>query len=260
MANSTWLALTNECLRYSILKTIPGATQFNDDNQLLEYQWAAKYYVRLSHQLLTLRATKHFAQRRIQLNTESGTNTYNLDTGISASGLKFRSFWNVTAGGSQNGEIYPLDYTRFLEDYPDQSVITTGAPKQWVLLPVERTDVSPVYKVRLIPTPDAAYELQYRAQISPYQLTEAVSIVLWPPDYEHCLTMFSWAMVERALGEGKEGVIQQLAQKAVSDVQLIAGVPEDLKRAIRTMGDLRNTKNGRWPPGRDTGWVSSPLG
>lgn len=257
MANSTWRALTNDTLRLSVLQTIASDSIFDDDTQLQEFQYAAKYRVRLAHNFLTLRAVKHFATRRIPFPITSGQHTYPLDVGINPSAIKIRTFFNVTSSGSQNQEIFPMEYSEFLRRYPDPSLVPTGAPTHWVFLPIERTDLSPVHKVRIVPTPDASYTLEFRAQILPYALALSTDIVLWPPEYEHVLTMWSWAATERALGEGKEGIIEQQARQAANEVQLIAGRPDDVRKAIRTMAPINGVG---WPPGRYTGWVSSPLG
>jgi hypothetical protein len=258
MANSSWFNLTNECLRYAVLPTIASTAIFDDDTQLQQFQFAAKYYVRLAHKFLTLRALRHFTTRRIALNVFAGTSVYPLDIGIGPQGIKYQSFYNVTTGGTQNQPLQALAYEQFLQMYPDQSKIPTGPPIYWVLLPIERSQKDPSpQNIQIVPTPDQSYSLQYRAQILPYALSVSTDTVLWPPEYEHCLTLFAWDQEERALGEGKEGNIQALARQAVDEVHLIAGLPDDLRPAVRTM----QARGGvSWPPGRVTGWVDSPLG
>ena len=260
MANSTWRAATNDVLRLARLRTIASDAEFNDDTKLEEWQSAAKYYVRLAHYHLTLKAVKHFAERRLQLPVTSGEGVYPLDTGLNPAALAFRSFFNVTTSSSQNGELAPWHYDGpggFLSAHPDTADIPSGAPSRWILLPIERTDTSPVWKVRIYPTPDATYQLQYRAKLNAYPLTQASDIVLWPAEYEFALWEFSWATLESGLGEGKEGLIAQMAKDAVDRVQLMDGAPDDLRRAVRTTKPISRVP---WPPGRYTGWVSSPLG
>jgi hypothetical protein len=251
--------MTNEVLRLSLLPIIADDATFNDDNQLQEFQSAAKWYVRLAHKHLTLRAVKHFATRRIELPISADQHTYELDLGINASAIQIRSFFNVTPNGTANRELRAfLDYEDFLRQNPVLEDITEGMPQRFVVLPLERSEgVNPRHQVRIYPNPDANYTLQYRAKLNATALNQASDQVLWPEEYEHALWIFSWAQVERALGEGKEGVLDQLARQAASDVQLVAGVPDDNKKAIRTMGPI-GTAN-RWPPGRYGGWVSSPL-
>jgi hypothetical protein len=264
MANSTWGALTNECLRYALLPTIAGAgqggnTPFNDDTQLLEFQFAAKYYVRLAHKLLTLRAVRHFAKRRIALNIQAGQEVYPLDTGIGPQGIQYGSFWNVTPGGSNNQQLQALPYEQFLAMYPDPTNIEVGPPVYWVLLPIERAQMDPTpQNVQIVPIPDQNYNLQYRAQVLPYALNLDTDTVLWPPEFEHALTLWSWNRLESTMGEGKEAGLLQLAQQAVDEVHLIAGLPDELRKSVRTMNPPNSLYP--WPPGRYTGWVSSPLG
>jgi len=219
---------------------------------------------------MTLRMVKHFTTRRFDLPIDTSTDTYALDLGINGSCIKPRSFFNLTPGGTLNQELNYLDYDEFLRKYPDPSILvnTPGAPMQWILLPLERSEdpvngtntpptTAPIQRVRIFPYPDAQYNLQYRAQILPYPLTQSTDVILWPAEYEHCLWIWSWGQVERALGEGKEGTLEQLARQAVQDVHLIAGVPDDARRAVRTMRPL---SGAMWPPGKYTGWVSSPPG
>ncbi|MBY0545808.1 MAG: hypothetical protein K2W95_00815 [Candidatus Obscuribacterales bacterium] len=258
MANNTWRGATNEVLRLARLRTIASDAEFNLDSGLESEQSAAKYYVRLLHYHLSLKAVKHFASRRLQLPVSDGTGVYALDTGINPSAIAFRSFINVTAGGTQNRELESWDYEKFSKAYPDASVIQEGAPTHWILLPLERTDESPVWKVRIFPTPDATYDIQYQAKLNAYPLTEAASVVLWPPEYEFALWEHAWSLLESGLGEGKEALIAQMAKDAIDRVMLADGVPVDNRRGVRTMSPIR--KHSRWPIGRYTGWVSSPLG
>lgn len=262
--------MTNEVLRLALLPTIPDIATFDNDNNLQEFQFGAKYYVRLCHKLMTLRLVKHFAERRIDLPITAGQAIYPLDLGINGSCIKFKSFFNYTFGGANNGEIFAMDYDYFNRNYPDTSLLVNnpGPPQNWILLPLERSQDpvnggaqppsgAPIQNVRIFPNPDQNYNLQYRAQILPYPLAKSTDVILWPSEYEHALWLWSWAQTERALGEGKDGNIQQLAQQAVQDVELIAGMPDDLRPCVKTM---RKATGFRWPVGRYTGWVSSPPG
>lgn len=267
--NSTWFEVTNEVLRLALLPTVLDEVTFDSDSSLQEFQFAAKYYVRLCHKLMTLRLIKHFAQRRIELPISAGTAIYALDLGINASCIRAESFFNYTAGGTNNGPLAAMDAKTFERLYPDPSLLANnpGAPTNWVLLDLERSedpsnnDTTPnglaVQKVRIVPTPDANYSLQYRAQILPYPLTKAKDVILWPVEYEHALWLWAWAQTERALGEGKEGNLEYLARQAVQEVELVAGKPDDLRPTVKTMKGYRGT---RWLSGRYTGWVDSPLG
>jgi hypothetical protein len=254
MANNTWKGATNEVLELAQLDPILNDSDFNNPTGALsKYQRAARAFIRLGHYHLSLRAYKHFAERRIPLNIDESTPTYPIDTGINPEHIKFRKFFNVSTGtnAAQNQEIRYYDYDRFLRENPDQSKIPTGPPERWILLPIERTDLSPVHKVRIYPNPDDNYNLEFQAALNTYPLATASDIILWPPEYEFVLWEFAWDLLERGLGEGKEGRIAQMAQEAASQVYLVAGRPQDERKKLRLMhlpGRFRNS----------TQYVSSP--
>lgn len=242
MANSTWRALANEAYKLAGLKPIDNDASFNDDNLLEKPYMQGKYAVRLAHKHLTPRAVRHFATKRIELPVSAGAAVYQLDTGINPSAIKLRSFFDVTAGG---GRLNYMDEDEFTARYPDLTLVPTGRPTNWILLTSERTDASAIWRVRIFPTPDADYDLQYKAQLNAYPLNVGSDIVLWPEEYEHVLIEFAWHLLERGLGEGKEGVILQLFDQAMKDVQLVSGVAEDGRKAVRTMKPL--TRVTRYP-------------
>lgn len=238
MANSTWMAATNEVLELAQLDPIPDADSFNNPTGALDKpQRSARAFIRLAHAHLSVRAYKHFATRRIDLPVDTSTAVYALDTGMNPEHVKPRHFFNITTGtaAAKNIRLAYYDYKQFKIDYPDIAQVPTGSPEAWILLPIERTDESPIHKVRIFPTPDAQYALEYQAVLNAYRLTTANSILLWPPEYEHVLWEFAWDLVERGLGEGKEGNIKGLAREAANEVHLVAGRLADAKRAFRMM-------------------------
>lgn len=237
MANSTWMNLTNQALQISSLDKIK-TTQAFDTDSLTKYQAFAKWVVRLGHSMLTVRARKHFTERRFVLLLFADTLDYALDTGISAENIVPYTFFSVSPNMPQAAQNTPLSYMSY-EDYltrfPVGTPVPKGAPQSWTLLPLERTDADPTHRVRIFPTPDQAYQLQYKAKLNAPPLSLSTDKVIWPPEYEHVLTMFAWHLIERDLGEGKEGVIMQLADKACKEVMLAAGVPDEVRRKPKTM-------------------------
>ena len=237
MTNSTWFDCTNRVLGLAGLDQITDENTF-DTLAMPKYQTLAKYLVLLANQMLSIRATRHFAERLIILNINAGTTDYAIDTGISPENIQLRTFFNVSTASpakGQNREIRNWKYEEYLRKFPDQTIITRGSPQRWILLPVDRTLDSPEYKVRIYPVPDQNYSLQYQAKLNAQPLEDSGSLILWPPEYEHALWLFAWNLLERDLGEGKEGNLEQLAREAAAQVRLASGVPADVRNAPTTM-------------------------
>lgn len=253
MANASWFEATNEVLSLAQLDEIEDLTTFNN-GPLSKYQKGAKKYIRLAHKHLSVRAYRHFASRRFQFPTSASTPIYELDTGLSPENIRFETFFNVTTGSAagQNGPIYNKKYEQFNLENPDKDKITSGAPTHWILLPSDQDEESPVHKIRLYPNPDQAYLIEYQAKLHAYELTSGDSKILWTPEYEHVLWEFAWNLLERGLGEGKEGSIAMMAYQAAKEIHLISSKPEDIRKAPRTMrmGSRRNM--------RQRGWIRSP--
>jgi hypothetical protein len=239
MANHTWMEATNEVLELSQIDPIASADDFNNPTGALNKpQRGARAFIRLAHSHLSVRAYKHFATRRMELLISSSSGSvYPLDTGMNPEHIRPERFFNITTGtaAAKNQELAYYEYARFMRDYPDPSLITSSSPEAWILLPVERTDESPIHKVRIFPNPDQDYKLEYQAALNAPPLTTATSVLLWPPEYEHVLWEFAWDLLERGLGEGKEGSIAGLAAQAANEVKLVAGRLADAKRAFRFM-------------------------
>lgn len=239
MANNTWFGATNEVLELAQLDAIPNAAAFNTPtNNLSKYQRAARAYIRLAQMHLSVKAYKHFATRRIPLTIDANSNSvFALDLGINPEHIKPRTFFNVSSGtlANQNRELRHWEYEEFRTAYPNPSQITSGPPERWIILPIERTDTSPIHKVRIYPNPDQIYNLEYQAALNAYSLTTATDTLLWPPEYEFVLWEFAWELLERGLGEGKEGSIAKMAEEAANQVRLVSGRAADQRRRFRTM-------------------------
>lgn len=246
MANATWREATNECLLMASLDPFVSDADFNADLGD-KYQIFAKRAVKLANSVLGTRCHRHFSERKIPLITSAGVSTYPLDTGISPESIHVRSFFNQTTDPvlkQYNGELRNIEYTEFLKKWPDQSLIPEGSPTHWIMVPIERTEVSTAHKIQIFPTPNATYTLQFQAKLNPYVLTQASDPILYPPEYQHALTMFAWALLEEDLGEGKGAIPASLAKKTADEVLLVAGSPRDVRNAPRTMR-LPGMKFGR---------------
>lgn len=250
MPNSTWLELTNQALHYAGLDEIDSEDDFNNGS-ITKYQDQTKWFIDLGHRMLTPGMTRYFLETRVELPLNAGTDTYELDTGISPENISLRTFFIISTDPllvAQNCELRNWKYEDYKKQIPDPSKVPQGPPVRWILLPIERTDGSQVHRVKIYPTPDQDYRAEYQAKLNAYTLTEAKSITCWPKEYEHCLTSLAWALTEGALGEGKGANAEALATKAVKQVKLASGRPEDIRKTAQMMR----------MPRRRRGWYNSP--
>ena len=232
------------------LDEIATDAEFNNVGQgsLQKYHSVGKSIIQLAHNILFLRARSHFASRKIPLQLSTGVSDYQIDTGLDPENIKFSTFFNSTSLAPLSAKNQPLrflDYRTYKVRYPDPNNVPTGAPEEWVLLPIERTEESPVHKVRIVPTPDAAYTLEFIAKLNAQPLTVATSKILYPPHYEHHLTILGWHLLESDLGEGKEGQLAALARQAANEVHLFSGRIPDQRKAPRSMKIRSMRSRGR---------------
>lgn len=249
MANSVWVILANNILRQSGLPEIPidnpnvlpgsnqsMSTAFDNPGQglMTRYQSCAKEFIRLIHEKISVDLPVNFARRRFTLNLNPITGAiYPLDSGMSVESLTFDSFRNVSVQPPGPGVLRNWTYEYFTQRYPDLSQIYSGAPTNYILLPVERTNVSPVYNVRFFPNPDQAYNIEYIAQLNPYALKVSSDIVLWPREYEHVITDMARFELEDLLGEGKAGTLGMQAEKAYQKARQKATPPRAERKGVR---------------------------
>lgn len=236
MANHDWFTLTNNVLRQSGLDEIKTTVAFDNPNQglMTRYQSAAREYIKLMHEKISVDLPVGFARRRFTLQVDNVQGAiYPLDTGMSVESLTFDSFRNLSVAPPGPGVIRNWTYEYFTQRYPDVTQISSGAPTHFILLPVLRADASPVYKVRLFPNPDQAYTLEYIAQLNPYPLILSSSIVLWPPEYEHVITDMARFNLEDLLGEGKAGTLGMQAERAYQKARQKATAPRAERKRVR---------------------------
>lgn len=238
MANATWLEITDELNDLTRIRRIKTAAAFDSDpSSLNSPQRANKAYVKFCHHYMTARMREWFTHRVIELPIDSlaANATFPLDTGFNPDGLKPNTFFNVTTGSGAplNSELQVWSEEQFNRLYPDKSAIPSGSPEAVILLLPRRTDMTPVWRVRIFPNPDNEYSLNYTVHLNAYTLTVATDIILWPREYQHVITSFAWELAERGLGEGKDAFLRELAQKAASDVQLVGTVPQDIRKGIK---------------------------
>lgn len=237
MPNHSWITLTNNVLRQSGLSEIPddGVTFDNPLQGLMtRYQMAAREFIRLMHEKISVDLPVNFARRQFILPIDNVQGPiYNLDPGMSVESLTFDSFRNLSVTPPGPGQIRNWTYEYFSIRYADTSLIYSGAPTHFILLPVARTQASPVYQVRFFPNPDQAYSISYIAQLNPYELKLATDIALWPPEYEHVLTDMARFNLEDLLGEGKAGSLGMQAEKAYQKARQKATPPRAERKKIR---------------------------
>ncbi len=237
MANSNWIQLANIVLRQSGLPEIPddGVTFDNPLQGLMtRYQLAAREFVRTTHEMVSVDLPTGFARRRFTLNIDNVQGPiYNLDSGMSVESLTFDSFRNLSVTPPGPGQIRNWTYEYFTKYYADVSLIQSGAPTNFILLPVLRQNVSPIYQVRMFPNPDQAYTIEYVAQLNPYALKMSTDLVLWPPEYEHVITSMARFSLEDLLGEGKAGSLGAQAAALYAKARQKATQPVAERKKIR---------------------------
>jgi len=247
--NSTWVALTNNVLRQSGLPEIPidnpdvqpgseesMSTAFDSPGQglMTRYQICAKEFVRLIHAKITVNMPVEFAKREIILFINNITGPiYPLDPGISVESVTFNSFRNLSVQPAGPGSLRNWTYEYFTERFPDLTQISSGAPTNYIFLPVQRTATSPLYQVRFYPNPDQQYKISYIAQLNPYEIELSSDIVIWPPEYEHVITDFARFNLEDLLGEGKAGSLGMQAERAFLQARQKASRPQAERKGVR---------------------------
>jgi len=201
---------------------------------MTRYQLCAREFIVLMHAKVSVDLPVGFARRRITLNIDNIQGAiYSLDSGISVESLTFDGFRNLSVTPAGPGAIRNWTYEYFTTRYPDLSQISSGAPVHYILLPVARTAISPIYQVRFHPIPDKAYQLEYIAQLNPYSLLIDTSVVLWPPEYEHCILEMARFNLEDLLGEGKSGSLLMQAERAYAKARQKATAPRAERKAVR---------------------------
>lgn len=236
MANSTWLQATNRLLRNSGLPEIDSSDSFNSPSagQMTRYQLCAREYIAIVHEMVSVDLPVNFARRAFQLNIDNIAGPiYNLSSDMSVESITYDSFRNLSPAPPGPGVLRNWTYEYFTKRYADVSFIESGAPTHYIFLPVAQTDISPIYKVRFFPNPDRAYTIEYIAQLNPYPLVNADSVILWTPEYEHALINTARFSLEEILGEGKAGSLYAVAQRAIQKVRQKATASKAEKKAVR---------------------------
>lgn len=245
MANSTLRAAVNRVLLMKRLIAVDDDDVFNDDSQLGSDVVALKVFFDLANRLLITRMNERFLEREFQLNLVLGTNTYDLDAGISSESLTYHSFINTTTGSARPILGWQGGYASFKEAYPDETTISSAAPQLWVLYPITAGAAGPTHKVRFYPNPDANYNIVYRAKLNMVPLLLAADVLLFPPEYEHVLWMYGKALLEAEMGAGGEDVTFELASKAVEAVKEWASGPLETRPSQRLAVRMQSTRRRR---------------
>lgn len=253
--NSTWLSITNRILRQRGLPEISSAQAFDQPGSglMTRYQSAARELVAIIHEMISVDLPVQFARRRFDLNVDNIQGAIApLDSGMSVESLTFDSFRNITAGLGGPLKLRNMTYEYFSANY-DVSAIPSAPPTHYILLPIERTETGAVYRVRIYPNPDRAYNLEYIAQLNAYSLQASGDQILWPPNYEHALIMECVAALEDLLGEGKGGSAYQIAARAVAKVRQKATAPRAERRGVRMKQLFGRGRNGYYYDSPDDG-------
>lgn len=242
MPNSTYLYTVNKCLEGCGQRQIPDAATFNDPIKLLSrVQQQARFFVDLVNRMYLRTMCKGFVIREFQIFTSPppAPNLYPLDASISAESLIYNSLFNITPQTTPDAPItaHPLhnwEYREFRTWFPDFSIIPTGPPQRWILLPRQANDdPSSPRQIMFYPVPDAQYTINYQGKLSAVPLVVDTDELVWPVEYEDIIWTYGAAFLERALGEGKEGDIERYAELALKEVSRWSTNPEEVRKAIR---------------------------
>lgn len=247
MVNSTYLAATNKVLELAGQRQIASAVAFNAPTTALSrVQQLARAYVDLASRYLLTRLNKRFMQREFTTGLIAGSNLYPLDPNIDSESLIFHSFFLTTTGVAI--PLYNWDYREFRALYPDLTILPTGAPQRWILVPTVGASnqiIDPTHNVMFYPAPDTDYTIIYQAKLNAQSLSLDTDKILFPPEYEHCLWLQGRLFLEQILGEGKDAGIERYAQQAASDVNMWGGGPDEERRAIKVGMQISGVARGR---------------
>lgn len=250
MANSTWYASTNSVLQLAQLPTILNTSSFDaptGSGGLSKYQDAAKWKIDFAHRHLTLKMCTAFTTYKFQLIIQPGITDYILDMGINSESLSYHSWYNITAGSPYAQFLRLMKYEDYTDIWPDQTIVQSGPPEYVVQLPYDRTldTDNPMPRIRIFPVPDTTYTLQYQARLNPFNLVNAASQILWPPQYEHGLWSWAWQYLEIDLAEGREGSLAALVDEVISQIRVMSQKAEEVRKGVRIVPRLGNRRYRR---------------
>ncbi len=257
MPNSTLREAVNKVLRMKRLLTIDSDDVFNDPTRRSSDQDALMVFFDMANRLALERMNTRWLNREFPLPLTQGQAVYDLDAGISSESLAYHSFVNTSVGGSA-GAIRGWNggYDAFRNAFPDLTLITEAVPRIWVLLPIDASAGEATHKVRFYPTPDASYQVIYRAKLNVVPLENAGDILQFPREYEHTLFFYAKALLESEMGSGGDDLTYELASKAVEAVKAWSKGPMETRPIQRVAINFRNGKanRGRFDFDGRAGW------
>lgn len=241
MAHSTYRTTVDRiCLEAGVL---PSDTndQFNDNTQLSAPTLKAKLFTDTCNRLLIRRMNKLFTARLFTLTTLADQEDYEVDPVTNVEGISYHSVRCNTTGAARRLDNVP--YVEYRDQYADLTTMPTGKPQQWVAIATASADgVERANKIRILPTPDDTYEIEYQAKINASPLTSADDIILWPVEYEDVLWHWARAMLEGKLGAGVG--TEAYAEAALDSLKVWGTGPVEQRKAVRLGVQISGGRRG----------------
>lgn len=239
VAHSTFQEIVNTILQQSGLPSITSAATFNARTGLLRPQLQAILYTDDADAKLMVRLTDLFAMRQFSASTTASSPVVSLDDICDIEGVQYHT---VRCNGQP---MRFLSYNEYRSMYATDADVPEGAPMYWSYKNTPSADAQRANQIIMIPTPDAAYVVEYGAKILHKPLALATDVILWPKPYEHVLVAFGRAALAEAR---KTGDMSGTAQAALDNVRQWAIGPQD-KPLKANFGGLSIGLDNRWTNG-----------
>src|SRR5271169_970576 len=204
-------------------------------------QLQVQHYFNDANALLFVPLQTMFAQRQFNFSTTAGTVQYPVDDSCNITAVTYHSLRCIDITG-RLGRVNFLNYeNEFREMYRDfpwpvgtPTLMQQSRPTSWTTVCTAGGGINQQNYILMAPIPDAAYNFEYRAKLNQQPLVQYTDQVLYPPEYEHILTMYGRAMLR---GSGDPA---QYAQQAFDAVKSFA--PRNQDDALRA--SFRGLKMG----------------
>lgn len=231
--------ITRMALEVGVLPPTDRGT-FNDNNLLPSPLVKLKLYTDKCQRMLIRTLNKKFTQRLFTLTTLAAQSTYDVDPLTNLEGVMYHSVRCNTTGSV--GPLHNLAYNLYRETWQDTSLIPQGKPQQWVAaITPSSAGVERDNKLIILPTPDAAYEIEYASKINMQPLVNDDDIIMFPPEYEDVLWTWGEAMLESKLGV--DATMGDYAQMAIDSCRMWGERPIDEKRGVRMGVQIKTSGN-----------------
>lgn len=235
----------NYCLDLSGQLRIAQADFVNEDD-LERPQVQIKRFIQTCDSLLMLRQNKLPYHRRYTFNTAADQSDYALSNTTNLEAIKYHSIWYNVEG--QEYELSNRPYSQYKEQRLSQ--LASGKPLYWTALPSEENVATRTNYIRLSPTPDDVYEIEYVAKKTAPSLSAYTDVLLWDDIYIQPLYLAGASML-RAETDGMS--LAEQASAAINAVRVWSTGPIDERRGVH-FGGLSLNDNLR-----SSGWSDRDI-